>query len=424
MAQKKNSPALRFEGFTEDWEEKKFDKVFRNIRNNSLSRDNLNYKSGIAKNVHYGDILVKFGEILDVQKHQLPYVTDDQIAEDLKSSQLINGDIVLADAAEDEIVGKCVEIQNIDKEVVLSGLHTIAVRPTQEFAPKYLGYYMNSISYHDQLVRLMQGTKVLSISKTVIQDTNVRYPSDRTEQSKISEYITEIDELLNKHKKKHDRLVTLKKSMLEKMFPKEGQSVPEIRFKGFEGEWDEKRLGGLCSIITKGTTPLDKSKKGSVSFIKIENIDSISGSINITSKITLEEHENYLQRSQLQIGDILFSIAGTLGRIAIIEEKVLPANTNQALAIIRLTTANIGYISVYLKSQAIKDFIKRSPTIGAQPNLSLEQMNNIIIPLPCVSEQAKVFSYFQNLDTLITKHKKQLEKLSNFKKSLSEKMFV
>jgi len=131
------------------------------------------------------------------------------------------------------------------------------------------------------------------------------------------------------------------------------RKVPEIRFKGFSGEWELRTLGELSSLITKGTTPLDKSGIGCINFIKIENIDSSSGEIKLTSQISLEEHNGYLKRSQLQKNDILFSIAGTLGRVATVNNAVLPANTNQALAVIRLKSDHIVYIITYLKGKAV-----------------------------------------------------------------------
>ena len=160
----------------------------------------------------------------------------------------------------------------------------------------------------------------------------------------------------------------------------------------------------MCSLITKGTTPLDKSSVGTINFVKIESIDEASGEIKITQKITDEEHNSYLRRSQLKENDILFSIAGTLGRVTSVKLDILPANTNQALAIIRLKSGCLQYIKTYLKGKAVADFIKKNPTIGAQPNLSLEQVGNLEIALPTEKEQALVGAYFESLDNLITLH--------------------
>ena len=160
----------------------------------------------------------------------------------------------------------------------------------------------------------------------------------------------------------------------------------------------------MTSLITKGTTPKDKSGLGEINFIKVENINPDNGEIENTTKITAEEHEGYLKRSQLKEDDILFSIAGTLGRVRKAKSSVLPANTNQALAIIRLNEGVIDYITIVLKGRTVEDFIKQNPTIGAQPNLSLKQVSNLEIPFPNNEEQGKIGNFFQFIDRLISLH--------------------
>ncbi len=162
----------------------------------------------------------------------------------------------------------------------------------------------------------------------------------------------------------------------------------------------------MSAIITKGTTPIEKIDNGEVNFIKIENIDSSSGEIRISQTISLREHEGYLKRSQLKKDDLLFSIAGTLGRVTAVKPCVLPANTNQALAIIRIKCADINYVKTYLKGKVVKEFIKENPTVGAQPNLSLLQVKSIDIKLPSQSEQKKIGELFEKLDDLITLHQR------------------
>ena len=165
---KTNVPQIRFKGFDGEWETAEYKDLFSKLSNNSLSRDELNYSTGTTKNVHYGDILIKFNEILDVKTERLPYVNNSDIVTKYISSKLHNGDIVIADAAEDETVGKCTELENTNNEIILAGLHTIAIRPNITFASFYLGYYLNTKQYHNQLLPLMQGTKVSSIYKITI----------------------------------------------------------------------------------------------------------------------------------------------------------------------------------------------------------------------------------------------------------------
>lgn len=211
-------PEIRFKGFRGEWEVEPFGVCFANIPNNTLSRAEMNYEDGTAKNIHYGDVLIKFGEVLDATNELLPFITKNDVANKLKHAALRDGDIIIADAAEDSMVGKCTELFNIDEQLVLSGLHTIAVRPTLPFASKYLGYYLNSSSYHDQLLSLMQGTKVLSISKTAIQNTNVGFPKSVEEQTAIGNYFQKLDSLINQHQQQITKLNNIKQACLNKMF--------------------------------------------------------------------------------------------------------------------------------------------------------------------------------------------------------------
>ena len=211
-------PEVRFSGFTDAWEQRKLGEVLTSLQNNTLSRADLSSEQGIAKNVHYGDILVKFGEVIDVKTESLPMIADEAVIAKYKSSFLQNGDVIVADTAEDETVGKCTEIAGLGDEIVISGLHTIPYRPVRKFASGYLGYYMNSVSFHNQLLPLMQGIKVTSISKTALQNTDIIYPKSATEQEAIGKYFCQLDNLITLHQRKLEKLQNIKKSMLEKMF--------------------------------------------------------------------------------------------------------------------------------------------------------------------------------------------------------------
>ena len=136
----KKVPEIRFSGFTDDWEQRKLGDILISLQNNTLSRADLSNEAGVAKNVHYGDVLIKFGEVLDVSKEKLPMISDESVLSKYKSSFLQNGDVIVADTAEDSTVGKCSEIAGLNDVVVLSGLHTIPYRPIEKFASGYLGY--------------------------------------------------------------------------------------------------------------------------------------------------------------------------------------------------------------------------------------------------------------------------------------------
>lgn len=209
-------PEIRFES-NKEWASINFEDCFSFLSNNSFSRDELNYEKGYIKSLHYGDVLIKFGEILNVSTASLPYITQINSPKQYSKSILKNGDIVIADAAEDNTVGKCTEIQNCN-ELLTAGVHTIAVRPKIEFAPTFLGFYINSESFHNQLLPLIQGTKVSSISKSTIVDTVIYYPISITEQQKIGQFFSKYDSLISVQQKEIDKLKDIKKSLLQKMF--------------------------------------------------------------------------------------------------------------------------------------------------------------------------------------------------------------
>jgi len=212
------NPEIRFDGFTDDWEQRKFKDVFDGLQNNTFSRADLNYESGAVKNVHYGDVLIKFGDFIDVSKDELPFITDESQTTKYNSSFLQDGDIIIADTAEDSTVGKCSEIVGFQGVKLLSGLHTIPCRPKEKYAPKFMGYYINSDAYHKQLIPLMQGIKVTSISKSALQETDMILPKSFEEQAQIGEYFSNIDHLITLHQRKCNWLKKLKEYMLKNIF--------------------------------------------------------------------------------------------------------------------------------------------------------------------------------------------------------------
>ena len=213
-----NVPEIRFKGFTEAWEQRKFDEVFDcTVPNNTLSRAELSYDEGTVLNVHYGDVLIKYGSVLDVQKDDIPRIPH-RCREDFNGALLQDGDVIIADTAEDETTGKACEIGNLQGSAIVSGLHTMVCRPRNRMALGYLGYYLNSNAYHHQLLPLMQGIKVLSLSRSNIQKTSVSYPIAVKEQQLIAYYFSQLDNLITLHQCELEKLKNIKKSCLENMF--------------------------------------------------------------------------------------------------------------------------------------------------------------------------------------------------------------
>ena len=208
-------PEKRFPGFTDDWEQRKFDEVFDcTVPNNTLSRAELSYDEGTVLNVHYGDVLIKYGSVLDVQKDDIPRIPH-RCREDFNGALLQDGDVIIADTAEDETTGKACEIGNLQGSAIVSGLHTMVCRPRNRMALGYLGYYLNSNAYHHQLLPLMQGIKVLSLSRSNIQKTSVSYPIAVKEQQLIAYYFSQLDNLITLHQRKLEEMKKQKKALMQ-----------------------------------------------------------------------------------------------------------------------------------------------------------------------------------------------------------------
>lgn len=211
-------PGVRFKGFTDAWEQRKLGETFEYLQNNTLSRDSLNYKKPNVKNIHYGDILVKFDEILDGSSKDIPYINSEFDLSKFSKSLLRDGDIIFSDTAEDDTVGKAIELQNVNAPFILGGLHTIPCRPLIPFGKGYLGNFFNSNSYRMQLRPLVQGIKVSSISKSALKDTMIEYPKNLDEQEKIGSLFYHIAKMITLHQRKLERLQEVKKGLLQKMF--------------------------------------------------------------------------------------------------------------------------------------------------------------------------------------------------------------
>ena len=410
---KNTKPAIRFKGFTDDWEQRKLGDLGTTFTGLS-GKTAIDFGHGEASFITYMNVFTNPVSNPKMVEH---------VEIDSKQREVEVGDVFFTTSSETpEEVGMSSVLKEKSGVMYLNSF-CFGFRPLVKFDLDYLAFMLRSESVRKQIKLLAQGISRFNISKTKMMDIEIPL-SKIDEQVAIGRYFAQLDNLITLHQRKYDSLVNVKKAMLEKMFPKNSESVPEIRFKGFTDAWEQRKLGELASLITKGTTPLDKSGDGEINFIKVENIDSASGEITPEMKISEAEHNGYLKRSQLQEHDILFSIAGTLGRVSIVKSSFLPANTNQALAIIRTKEGDLNYLTTVLKGNAVADFIKRNPTIGAQPNLSLEQVGNLKIPYPSMKEQAVIGAYFKYLDHLITLHQRKLEKLKNIKKSCLEKMFV
>ena len=421
MAENTNIPEIRFAGFTDPWEQREFKNIFDFLQNNALSRADLSDEEGSALNVHYGDILVKYGEVLDVSTEQIPYIVDDAIVKKYSSSGLQNGDIIIADAAEDETVGKCTEIANLQEIMVLAGLHTIPVRSRIKFSCGYLGYYMNSSSYHDQLLPLMQGTKVSSISKSAIQDTMILYPKSADEQQKIGDYFRNLDNLITLHQRKYDRLKNVKKSMLEKMFPRDGANVPEIRFAGFTDAWEQRKVGDL--LVERNEQAPMSNEYPLMAFIANEGVAPKGERYDRSSLVNDTVGKLY---KKTEFGDFIYS-SNNLETGSIGLNKYGNASISPVYSIFQPTgIADSDFIGRrFVRKDFINAMVKwRQGVIYGQWKIHESDFLKIEVAVPSVEEQRKIGAFLDDLDNLITLHQRKYEKLKQIKKSMLEKMFV
>ena len=198
-----------------------------------------------------------------------------------------------------------------------------------------------------------------------------------------------------------------------------------MRFSGFTDEWNEVKIVDISKSITKGTTPKKYSDTG-INFVKVESIEN-NKIYKIDAFIDENTHKNELSRSILKTNDLLFSIAGSLGRTTIVTENILPANTNQALSIIRFydnCNCNLKFIQSRLNTYDIAKYIFQNLAVGAQPNLNLQQVGNIKIRIPSFNEQNKIQGFLECVDIKIELLKKKYQYYQEFKKYLMQQIFT
>lgn len=400
-----NTPNIRFKGYTDDWEQRKVGEIFteRTERANgdeellsvTISNGVIKQADSVKRNIASEDKsnykVVKVGD--------LPY----------NSMRMWQG-----------------ALGTSEYNGIVSPAYTVLV-PSEDANAKFFMELFKKESSLQIFTRWSQGltSDTWNLKFPLLSEIKFLIPIVE-EQTKMGEYFKRLDNLISLHQRKCDETKELKKYMLQKMFPQNGEKIPEIRFEGFTDDWEQRRLGEYCNLITKGTTPSKFNDCGLITFVKIEALSGKRIIKTLCTGIDEDIHRGELARSVLEKNDIVFAIAGaTLGKCAIVTEDILPANTNQALAILRLNN-NIDRAFVYfsLTSIAMESYIKQIKSVGAQPNLSLEQMRNYRFPCPVnQEEQRKIGEYFDTLDSLITLHQRKCDELKEVKKYMLQNMF-
>lgn len=399
--EKRRVPKLRFPGFAEDWEQRKLGEIFEYLQNNTLSRDSLNYKNPNIKNIHYGDILVKFDEILDGSNKDIPYINSELDLSKFSKSLLRDGDIVFSDTAEDDAVGKAIELQNVSAPFVLSGLHTIPCRPLIPFGKGYLGNFLNSDSYRMQLRPLVQGIKVSSISKSALKDTMIVYPKKLDEQEKIGGLFYHISKMITLHQRKLNNLKLKKKALLQKLFPKNGERYPELRFPGFTDAWEQRKFGDLFEY-----------ERPDAYIVKSDNYnDDFNMPVLTANKAFILGYTN--EENSYNKPSIIFDDF-TLDRKYVDFPYMLKSSAIKILT--SKNQHNLRFLFERLNST-------RFELLGhARHYISVVQ--NTITFCPSVEEEVCISNLLTKFDELITLHQRKLDHLQLQKKALLQQMFV
>ena len=254
----------------------------------------------------------------------------------------------------------------------------------------------------------------------------VCFPS-RIEQESISAFFSVLDNLITLHQRKYNKLLNVKKSMLEKMFPKNESNIPEIRFKGFTDPWEQRKLGDLGSLKNGMNFSKDAMGHG-YAFVNLQNIFG-NNVVDVKSLGLAEASEKQLLEYSLQKGDVLFVRSSVklegVGEAALVAETL--ENTTYSGFIIRFRDEyglNNDFKKFVFATKKVRDQIMSQATNSANKNISQSVLENLTFEITSKDEQKQIGEYFSNLDSLITLHQRELEKLQNIKKSMLEKMFV
>ena len=400
-----NTPQVRFAGFTDAWEQRKLGEMGSTYTGLS-GKTKEDFGHGEAKFITYMNVFSN--PVADLQMTE-------SVEIDSKQNCVKAGDVFFTTSSEtpEEVGMSCVMPESADNIYLNS--FCFGYRPTEKFDLNYLAYVLRAESFRKEMTFLAQGISRYNISKNKVMEVEIPVPS-LDEQSKIGQYFSNLDHLITLHQRKCDALQKFKKSMLQKMFPKNGSLYPEIRFAGFTDAWEQREFGevgsvSMCKRIFKDETVDD----GEIPFYKIGTFGS-----EPDAYISRELYEEYRSKySYPHKGDILLSASGTIGRI-------VEYNGEEAY----FQDSNIVWLShdetisnLFLKT--LYPIVKWNGIEGSTiKRLYNDNFLKTKFMMPSLSEQTQIGTFFSTLDHLITLHQRKLETLKKLKKSMLQKMFV
>ena len=400
-------PQIRFTGFTDPWEQRKLGEVASGFE----------YGLNAAASDFDGE--KKYLRITDIDDQTREFRTDDLSSPDINNPiddryLLKEGDILFARTGAS--VGKTYLYKASDGKTYYAGF-LIRAHVSDEADAGFIFQSTLTERYKQFVLLTSQRSGQPGINAQEYSDLLLPLPS-LMEQRRIGAFFDRLDSLITLHQRNYDKLCVLKKSMLDKMFPKGGSLYPEIRFAGFTDPWEQRKLGELTESYSGGTPAAGESEfyGGSIPFIRSAEIAAESTELFLTEK----GYESSSAR-MVKPGDVLYALYGaTSGEVAVSRQK---GAINQAiLAILPRDDCDARYITAWLRKQ--KGYIVTTYLQGGQGNLSGVIVKNLEVFIPSLPEQQKIGFMLSHLDSLITLHQRKLELLRNIKKSMLDKMFV
>jgi type I restriction enzyme S subunit len=403
MAEKKHMPAIRFKRYIDEWQDRKLGDLGSVLMNKRI------FKDQTSEN---GD--VPFYKIGTFGREPNAYISRDLFEEYKKKYPYpVKGDLLISASGS---IGKIVEY--VGKDEYFQDSNIVWLQHDGRLINAFLKQFYLFVNWGG-----LEGSTIKRLYNKDILDTPISIP-DPSEQTQIGSYFQNLDKLISLYQAKFNKLVNLKKAMLEKMFPKNGDDLPEIRFKGFTGAWEEKKLGDVADLLTGNPFESKKFSKDGIFLVRGMNVKR--GYLDTSEEISeYWPSSTGLEDYLLKENDILIQMDGALiGKsYAKIESENLPALLVQRVTRVRSGKANSRFIYPYIQ----RDFLKHIGAIKTEtavPHLSLNDIKNFPIGITSEDEQTKIGTYFHNFDNLISQHQQQLEILNNLKKACLEKMFV
>ena len=362
-----NVPHLRFPEFSGEWKIVKVSELLEFYSTNSLSWEQLDYGNGIIKNLHYGLIHKGLPTMVDISSDLLPYIKSESMP---KSYTLfLNGDVAFADASEDtNDVAKAVEIVNCDEQQIVSGLHTIHGRDKSDLTViGYKGYAFASDSFHKQIRRIAQGTKVFSINVRNFDEVRVGIPS-KDEQIKIAKLLRAIDLRIATQNKIIEDLKKLKSAISKYLFARKDLLETTICLSniatlknGYAFQSGKYNALGKWKILTITNVPGER-------YINDEDCNCI---INLPNDI--QDHQ------VLKEGDILISLTGNVGRVSLCKNGNYLLN--QRVGLLQLAkNVNQEFLYQILSSQRFENSMIACGQGAAQMNIGKGDVENYVLP--------------------------------------------